>query len=302
MRTITAKNDGAAAKNDVAALGPDVVVTIESDRVRREIRLDAEGRYRVSGLPPGKLKITLKLPDTLTTDRPEREVTVADRGCASVVYYVPDNGRVSGRVFDPDGQPVARIMISLIDPGSDPKREYVKLDRTDAEGRFTFSAVSAGRYLIAVNFNRFPNPNDPTLAYPSAFYPGVTDQPNAEVITLGVGEKLTGLDIRVPSRRPASVVTGQVVWADGSPVAGAYLTLKDVTQTEDSSYNGIKADEQGRFTINGYVGQKLVIAGRSDRPYVSTGPRFDPMERTEPIRITLAHSTETVKIVITKIR
>lgn len=283
------------------ALPSGVLVKIESGNLRREIRPDARGRYRFSGLPPGKFKITLQLPETLTAHRPEREITVADRGCASVTYNVSDNGRVSGRVLDAEGRPVPRILISLIDPASNPK-DNAMLGRTDAEGRFNLSSVPAGRYLIAVNHQRFPDPNDPTLAYPPVFYPGVVDQPNAEVITLGTGEKLTGLDIRVPLRRPASVVSGQVVWEDGSPVAKASLRLKDVSDGESSLTFGLQADEQGRFKIDGYIGQKLLVDASSGRPYVPLPDRYEPMERSETVRITLSRPKERIKVVLTKIR
>lgn len=251
------------AKNDVSSLPPDVVVNIEGPDVRREIRPDAQGRYRVSGLPPGKFKVKLQLPETLITHLPERELTVADRGCGAVNYHVTDNGRLTGRVIDTEGQPIPRIIVSLIDPASDPKKDFVKLERTDAEGRFNLSAVPAGRYVLGINQYRFDDPNDSTLAYPAVFYPGVVDQPNAEVITLGAGEKRTDLDVRVPLRRPASVVSVQVVWADGSPVANASLTLRDITHREEGVSYGARADEHGRFKINGYVGQKLLIRASS---------------------------------------
>ena len=65
---------------------------------------------------------------------------------------------------------------------------------------------------------------------------------------------------------------------------------------------GVETDDQGRFRIEGYVGQKLTISARSNRPYVSTGNRFDPMERAENETITLQRPTQSVRIVITKIR
>ena len=288
-------------KGNSRGLPSDVLVKIEGGDVRREIRPDAQGRYRFSGLPPGKFKITLQVPETLSVHRPERELTIADRGCASVSYNVADNGRVSGRVLDAEGRPVPRIMISLIDPASDAK-DNITAVRTDEEGRFNLSSVPAGRYLIAVNNQRFPDPQDPTLAYPPVFYPGVVDQPNAEVITVGTGAKLTGLDIRVPLRRPASVVSGQVVWTDGSPVAKASIRLKDIGDGESGISYGLQADEQGRFTIEGYVGQKLFVEASSDRPYVPLPDRYEPMERSETLRITLSRPKEQIKVVITKIR
>lgn len=284
------------------ALSSDVLITIQGDSERKEIRPDAKGHFRVSGLRAGKYKVSVQLPETFTTWEPQRDVTVSDHGCAAVQWYVTDNGRVAGRVVTPEGEPVARILVSLLDPDSTSKQDNEKLERTDDQGRFAFSAVPRGRYIIAVNHNRFPQPNDPTNAYPPAFYPGVVDQAQAQTITVGAGEKLSDLEIRVPSKRPASILKGSVVWADGSPVANAGVRVSDVTRGESSVPHGLNADEQGHFTINGYTGQKLVIEATSNRPYVPKGNGFEPMERTEKVRITLERPAETLRIVITKIR
>lgn len=292
---------GQYPKKDLTPLPSDVVVKIEGNNLRREVRLDEQGRFLVKGSPPGKFKVTLQLPQTLFTERAEQEVAVSDRGCGSVVYWVTDNGRLSGTVFDMQGQPVRRILLSLLDPASDAKKDYVKAARTDDEGRFNFTAVPAGRYLLAVNRTSFPNPQDPLLAYAPAFYPGVVDQVNAEVITVGVGEKRTGLDIRMPSPRPPSVLTIEVVWDDGSPVAKAQLSLRDATGESDSSFGAV-ADENGRFKIDGYVGQQVIVTARSTRPYVPVGSRYEPMERSDNPRITLEKPQETIRVVITKLR
>lgn len=280
----------------------DILITIEGESERKEIRPDGEGRFRVSGLRPGKYKVSLRLPETLTTYQHEKEITVADRGCAAVGWYITDNGRVSGRVVNADGEPVARILVSLILPEADGKESYEKMERTDNDGQFMFSAVPRGRYLIAVNHTRFPDPNDPTNAYPLSFYPGVVDQAHAQAIVVGSGEKLTNLEVHIPSKRPASILSGTVVWSDGSPVANAQLSVIDVTQGESSSGYGWVADEQGQFKIEGYTGQTLVIEARSNRSYVPGKRPNDPMERVEKKRITLERQAETLRIVITKLR
>jgi Carboxypeptidase regulatory-like domain len=292
---------GTPRKKEVPALSEDTLVKIEGEGVRREILPDADGRYRIAGLPPGKYKIALQLPDTLTVNLPEREVSISDRGCASQVFYVEDNGRLSGKVIDAEGQPVARILVTVLDPSSDPRGPFLNLERTDAEGRFSFSAIPAGKYLLGVNFTKHPQTNDPTNAYAPTFYPGVADQSSAEVITLGVGEKRTDLDILVPLRRPLSVVNGRIVWEDGSPVTAASLTVVDLTYGGSSLRNGLEVDQQGRFTLNGYVGQKLRFEARSNRPYVQS-PTNEPMESSKPVDMVLYQPTETVTIVITKLR
>jgi hypothetical protein len=287
---------------DSETLASNVLITIAGDSERKEVRPDAKGNFRVSGLRAGKYKVSVDLPETFTTEDPQQEVTVSDHGCAAVEWRVTDNGRVAGRVVNPEGEPVARILVSLMEPNATSKTDDTRLERTDEQGRFAFSAVPRGRYIIAVNHNRYPEPNDPTNAYPPSFYPGVMDKAQARTITVGAGEKLSELEIRIPSKRPASILKGTVVWSDGSPVVKARLSVSDVTYREPGSHHLVNADEQGRLTINGYAGQTLVIEAESNRSYVPKGDRFEPMERTEQVRILLERPAETLRLVITKIR
>lgn len=65
---------------------------------------------------------------------------------------------------------------------------------------------------------------------------------------------------------------------------------------------GAQADKDGRYILNGHVGQQLIIEGRSDRQYVPLGSKFEPMERCETVRVTLEKPQETIRVVITKLR
>jgi hypothetical protein len=281
-------------KPDTKAIDPDVSITIEGEIDTKKIRLDEQGRYRFSGLPSGKYKLTLQVPDTLMADRPEREVTVANRGCAVVDYYVVDNGKVRGRIFDAEGQPVSNIIVALVKPETPDPTTYVKSIRTDEQGNYSFSAVPQGRYIIAINFNRFPDPKDPTNAYPRVFYPGVIEQVHAEIITVELGAKVLEYDVRLPPKRPSSVLDGLVVWTDGTPVSNASVGVKDVTHNESALGFGVQADQHGRFKMDGHIGQKLLIEAES----------FDgaPRSRSERMQITLEQPVQVVKIVIPKPR
>jgi hypothetical protein len=91
-----------------------IIVRIEGVDVRREIRPDPHGHYRLAGLAAGKYKVTLQLPDEFTAGQAVREVTITPRGCASVVFYINENGRISGRVVDVAGRVVPNIIVSLV--------------------------------------------------------------------------------------------------------------------------------------------------------------------------------------------
>jgi hypothetical protein len=293
------------ARGDSTVVGPvaNIGLVVEGEGERREIQTDAQGRYSLNGLRPGKHKVTLLLPDELFTYKAEQEITVANRGCAVVSYNVVDNGRLSGRVLDPEGQPAAGVLMALIEAGdTDPIKHYNRLERTDDQGRYSFSALPPGRYLLAVNLNRYPDPKDPTNAYPRTYYPGVADISKAGVITLGAGENVRDRDLLLSTRRAPSIVSGKVVWADGTPAANAWISFRDVTYHDPKMNNAMQADEQGYFTIKGYVGQAFVIEARSDRAYSGDTRRFEPMERVEPVRIVLSNPTEILKIIITRLR
>jgi hypothetical protein len=276
---------------------------VEGGGESRKVLTDARGHYTLSGLKAGAYKLRLLIPDELIVWRPEREVNVSDRGCAIVNYIVDDNGRLAGIVTDAEGQPAARIWVRLVDAGDRTlERNSGKATITDEDGRYAFTGVPPGDYVLAVNLTRFPKHEDLTNAFPRTYYPGVAQASEAQVISLGAGESVSGYDLRLPPRRAASFAEVTVVWDDGQPVANAFITFRDVTYHDSGGGNGAEADAQGRFTIKGFAGQLFLVEAGTKQAYAGVVNRERPAERTGPLKIVLANQPESLKVVIKRIR
>jgi hypothetical protein len=159
-------------------------LVIEGESVRRELRTDAEGRYQVTGLKAGTYTVKLTLPDELFTHRSEEKVRIAERGCGNVSFYVADNGRISGKVLDADGQPVPKILLYLMraeDAGAEQPSWYYA--SADDEGQFTFQPLLPGRYLLGVRLKGLNSPGEVGNGYPPTFYPGVSEAAQATPTT-----------------------------------------------------------------------------------------------------------------------
>ncbi|MDT7604437.1 MAG: hypothetical protein QOF61_2434, partial [Acidobacteriota bacterium] len=91
-----------------------VVIKAEGHR-NYEAATDAEGKYELTGLEPGKYKVRALLPDYYYSDEYSvREREVNDRGCAEENFFAQNDGRVRGRVLQPDGRGSPKAMVSII--------------------------------------------------------------------------------------------------------------------------------------------------------------------------------------------
>ena len=71
---------------------------------------------------------------------------------------------------------------------------------TTLEGRFSFSQLPPGRYLLIINRTEFETSRgrrrEPVL--PRLFYPGVSDAAGATVIVVGTEDERREYDFRLP--------------------------------------------------------------------------------------------------------
>lgn len=279
---------------------PGIKITVTGPGgARRELFTDAEGRYEVTHLKPGKYKVEADLPSHY--DRGERtaeELEVYDRGCASASFAAIPNGVVTGRVVTAEGEPVTEAKVVLVRADLDRPGEHEEAGvdyMKDKEGRFEIGQVPPGEYVLGVNVTWMPQPDSP---YPPTYYPGTADRSGAAVIKVGLGEKVPDLLLRLPPPLAERKVHGIVVWPDGTPAAGAEVHLSDVNHPDYTATGwDHKADAQGRFTLPGLEGVTYWVHARApkypNKPYNESG-----IMHAEPPKVTLAADAYGLRLVL----
>jgi 5-hydroxyisourate hydrolase-like protein (transthyretin family) len=273
----------------------DAGLTVEGADVSRELKTDAEGRFRVAGLAPGKYRLTMKVPPGLfhETGKGEvrevvREVELAARGCAQADFYFESDTRVSGRVLEASGKPAADLRLQMRGAPSDARRGNTFLyAQADADGRFEFKAVPPGEYLLGV---RLLGSVGQPLPYPRTYFPGTPSREAAGVVKVKEGEHLGGLEMRLPAPLEEYEVTGEVVWEDGRPAPGATVYVNQEVDDRTGDYKSVRADERGRFAVKVYEGMSYKVSAYSPDatgPAPMSPPLDVPPPGARPVRLVL---------------
>jgi len=108
-----------------------------------------EGRVRITA--PGCRLTT----DTIRFEEPAPGTAIQIRHYEVCPLSDAEAARLSGRVFQPDGEPAAAAIVRIddwYDDGEDAAAPRPAAVRTDADGRFTFPRVSPGRWLVRAEF------------------------------------------------------------------------------------------------------------------------------------------------------
>jgi hypothetical protein len=184
----------------------DIRVILEGNDQRHEVVTDGEGRYQFVGLPTGAYRVRAELPAHLSFE--EQTIKVIGQGCVPLDISARRDGQIVGRVLDADGQPVVYVPVSLV--SADASLEEILSESkdkgawtfglTNEQGRFGFSQLAPGRYLLIINRAEFERTRgtEKTRALPRLFYPGVADIGQATVITVREGQRAREYNFRLP--------------------------------------------------------------------------------------------------------
>jgi hypothetical protein len=228
-----------------------------------------------------------------------------------------DNGRISGRVLDAEGNPVSGLGVVILPLKGWASNWYAK---TDQEGRYKASSIPAGEYLVGINLRGLPRsieaaelpkdflcPNCSIIVenlradgqasvYPRMFYPGVFQTAKAERLLLSPQQDLRNIDFRLPPRPAESVVKGRVLRTDGTPAAGAQVSYRDVTYEDLISFEyGVRANTQGEFSFKAYRGGRYLV----EADYLAGDPR-QRSGRSELLTVVVTKPDESITLIINR--
>ena len=165
-----------------------LTVTARANSFSRETTTDENGRYAFSGVPAGKLEVTLRPPPIYDARYLQHEIDLKEpRGCAQVDFQVRLDGQIAGQVFDAGGQPAAGVYVEAVaaEDASAPRTTKHPQIKTDESGRFLLRELSPGTYAVGVNLTHPPESGAP---YAPTFFPGTTAPSEAVAIELAAGE------------------------------------------------------------------------------------------------------------------
>jgi hypothetical protein len=184
-------------------------------------RTDGSGRFTFEGLPPGKYNLSAtkaqlgtanygaasvrELGDLITLGEGETRADLKLRFVRS--------STISGRVLDPDGDPVPGVSVNLLRSGRNLGERIMVNSRsanTNDRGEYKITMVDPGEYYLRCipNIQRQMGMVPRDVVVPQ-YYGGGRDSKEARPVLLRGAEVLTGIDFRLVTEHPAKI-TGRV--------------------------------------------------------------------------------------------
>ncbi len=168
------------------------------------------------------------------------------------------SAQIRGTLLKSNGKPLAYTEIELVPTYS---KKMVMDGRffatSSASGKFSFVNLPPDRYTLSINFNESPTDLSP---YPTVFYPNAETREQAEIFEINASSVAKTITFKLPTAYTTGKISGNIVFSDGKPVDGAYISLRDIAYNFSvGSFGYAKTDAKGNFTITGFLGREYQI-------------------------------------------
>lgn len=274
---------------------PSVTFTLSvANKTRYETSTNENGEAVLDGVAPGKYSVKATWPKGYAGAH-QPEIEVAERGCSDLLASVFFSGVIKGQILDGHGQPAQSIRLQVESVSAE--KTLTDTVTSDKNGKFEFNGLSAGKYRI------YQRPEEG--AQPTLFYPGVSDESKAKVITIATDKKNDDIEFKLPTIFKTQTITGKVAWPDGKPVANAYISLGCPIELEPSEFKfkvpeqNAKTDSQGNFKLTGFRGFSYSLKADA---FVSepNAPNYRGSVHAARVRLIVADEPIEVQLMLTE--
>jgi hypothetical protein len=230
----------------------------------RLVSTDAQGRYEIAGLRPGRYDLLVTRSGYLTMAYgqkrafgPGQSIELGQNDVLERVdFSLVRAGVITGRVTDDFGDAVTDARVTLH------RYEFVAGLRrlspiggsaqTNDLGEFRLFGLPPGEYYLSAS-----------TTYSPSYYPGTVNPGDAQPVMLGAGQELTGLTLPlIPSHTVR--ITGVALDADRRPLVGG---LVSAMRWQGAALGGTAAGQvhaDGSFAVTGLVpGEYFIKVSRS---------------------------------------
>ena len=255
-----------------------------------------DGRFRFSELDSGGYVLGFKKDGWEGGSRVSRHTELSEAGMDETLEVrLRRSVAISGRVLDPDGDPLAGAEVQVREWTTAQGRRLLRpinSTRTDDLGDYRMWGLNPGRYIVTVSPQPLPAPAGVhAVEYTTRHYPGLDRAADAPPLDLDWGSEATGIDFRLPRSAPTAL-EGAVFDAGGGPCSRCPVTL--AVATGDEFVAGIAATEEGLFAFRGIApGDYRLIAGGGRNARMGAADVHVPADRPVTAAVTV-HEGQTV--------
>ena len=251
---------------------------------------DRDGAFSFKNLAPGRYQVRAQRdgyfgappPGFVGTGLPTATNTtatvVAGQATPAVSITMLRGGIVSGRVRDPNGQPMTTSQVGAYQINYQNGRKVLQQlnsKQSDDRGEYRLFWLPPGDYLIGTLPRRLgntaPTPQD---AYARTFFPNMVDAQQAQVVHVGEGAEISGIDIGIradATGRISGKVLTSLMGPNGQPsVANAfYLFPLNTNALADTGLTSLQNTSpnraNGQFELRGILpGQYELMSNAPD--------------------------------------
>jgi protocatechuate 3,4-dioxygenase beta subunit len=257
---------------------------------------DAEGRFEMRDVPPGKFEIGASKAGYTQVDTSGRAVapvgpsgfgpTGSARSFDLAAGEVRDRidltlarrGALTGRLSDENGDPIQDASVEALQLRYEAGRRWLTPANasswvTDDLGRYRIHDLPPGQYIVSAIAGQVLKGEIPD--YARTFYPGSSNVAEAQFVSIGLSQEVTGIDFALSRIRTASIA-GTALNPAGARATKGILALQPSQRSSAATFVSTSAEisPDGTFEFRNVPPGRYVIQAYAGRPSLNNEGEF----------------------------